>query len=44
MPENVNRPPAMTVSKIINECVTTRAKPGCREEWIGNFMNIEQVD
>jgi hypothetical protein len=41
MLESVNNPTAMSVSRIINESVTTKAKPGFQEEWIGDFIRIE---
>jgi hypothetical protein len=38
MLESVNNPTATTVSRIINESVTIKAKPGFREEWVGDFI------
>jgi hypothetical protein len=37
----VSKPTAMIVNRIINESVTTKAKPGFQEEWIGDFIRIE---
>ena len=46
MDESVNNPTAMTVSKIINERVTIRAKPRSRREkreMFEGFMGFEEV-
>jgi len=39
-----SRPTAMTVSKIINERVTIKAKPRGRERWVSGFSGRRFVD